>query len=138
MTKPETEKLPELPAHAVEAEITWRGSLFATLKQDDMRDSVGTLYTADQMREMYRQGWMDGSSDTIALTTPDAAPDAVELKRLRDIEHYTWHLLDNAEDDGTNLTIDLEISRRDLGKLNELLPESHPEVAHARSAGGAE
>jgi hypothetical protein len=50
----EREDLPELPVCVVEAEVTWRGSLFATLKREDQKGFVRHLYTADQMREYGR------------------------------------------------------------------------------------
>ena len=113
MTKPETEKLPALP------EGVWVSDV-----------PVGaSLYTADQMRETYRQGWMDGSSDTIALTTPDAAPDAVAMKAhgyMQELEAASSLLVEAMRRVGGEMPtklfddIDSFIARR---------------IAHARSAG---
>jgi hypothetical protein len=57
---------------------------------------------------------------------------ADEYRRLREIEHRAWHLLDDAmsEDkpDGEVVTIDAT-GNVDLAVLHELLPEDHPDVS---------
>jgi hypothetical protein len=47
-----------------------------------------------------------------------------EVRRLREIEHAAWHLLDNSADDIDGA---ITIVRADLEALSKLLPEGHPE-----------
>lgn len=67
-----------------------------------------------------------------------AAQEALrELPRLQEIEHRTWHLLDDSE----QRTDEIILSRgEDYDVLCELLPEEHPRVALSASAtkGGGE
>lgn len=49
---------------------------------------------------------------------------AAELKRLREIEHMVWHVLDDSEEDVMgNISIR---QSDDYLKLSDLLPEEHP------------
>jgi hypothetical protein len=59
------------------------------------------------------------------LRSETAAVGAEELKRLRDIEHYVWHVLDDSEEDAATGNISIQPSD-DYFKLSELLPEGHP------------
>lgn len=70
----------------------------------------------------YDAGFKDGSSQL-------AGSDMVmELERLRTIERHVCHLMDSAMDDGSGyLKIDMEISKYDLEKLDEMLPAEYLE-----------
>jgi hypothetical protein len=46
-----------------------------------------------------------------------------EIKRLREIEHAAWHLLDDSEDRDTEAVIPKNHHYR---RLHRLLPEDHP------------
>ena len=47
-----------------------------------------------------------------------------ELKRLKEIEHLAWHLLDDSED--RVLENEIVVTRENFEKLSKLLPEGHP------------
>ena len=48
-----------------------------------------------------------------------------ELERLRQIEHYVWHVLDDSEEDAVTGNISITPSD-DYLNLCDLLPEEHP------------
>lgn len=73
---------------------------------------------------VYEAGFKDGSWSGYSLAKTEMAD---ELKRLREIEHRTWHLLDDSMDEDGTLKIDME-NNTDLEKLYELLPDAHPEI----------
>ena len=57
---------------------------------------------------------------------------AEELKRLREIEHMAWHVLDDSAEDAQTGDVSITPSE-DYFKLCELLPEAHPETLDATS-----
>jgi hypothetical protein len=63
----------------------------------------------------------------LRLTGPETASiNAAELQRLRDIEHYAWHLMDGSEEDATTGEVTIRPMREDYDTLSKLLPEAHP------------
>lgn len=51
---------------------------------------------------------------------------SAELKRLREIEHLAWHLMDDSEENATTGEFVIRPLREDALRLSELLPEEHP------------
>lgn len=50
----------------------------------------------------------------------------LELKRLREVEHYSWHVMEAAEEHANTGMVIIAPLRDDYDRLVALLPESHP------------
>lgn len=72
------------------------------------------------------------AADEIDRLLRSAVATDVELKRLREIEHHAWHLLDDSAEDENG---EISVTKDNYARLVKLLPDEHPdEDSHRVSA----
>ncbi len=80
----------------------------------------------DEGLDLTQETWSHARQHILALLQSETACSADELKRLRDIEHYAWHLMDGSEEDAQTGEVTIRPMREDYDTLSKLLPEAHP------------
>ena len=79
-------------------------------------------------QERLRAGWVESDKIALAGRIADAASSAIapfELKRLREVEHMAWHVLEDSEENATTGGISIQ-PNDDYFALCALLPDEHP------------
>ena len=93
-----------------------------------IRSLSGELAASLVEQERLRAGWVESDKIALAGRIADAASSAIapfELKRLREVEHMAWHVLEDSEENATTGGISIQ-PNDDYFALCALLPDEHP------------
>lgn len=94
----------------------------------DARMLAAARMEIDRLRGMIRVYDSGGFADADALAAK-FAEQSDELQRLRKLEHYVWHLLDDSGENVTEKRIEIALPNADWEKVCELLGDEHPSAA---------